>query len=99
MAFGDSIDIIDYVNVVYNIYGDSKAYQRLIALLYPCLHAYSYSDTSDRLIVCAALLGRMYKGGYKKDREYIPYTHKRHLSLHVHYAHNTAITITRVTCH
>ena len=25
-------------------------------------HTYSYSDSSDRLIVCAALLGRMYKG-------------------------------------
>ena len=27
----------------------------------------SYSDTSDRLIVCAALLGRMYKGGYDRN--------------------------------
>ena len=25
---------------------------------------HSYSDTSDRLIVCAALLGRIYRGGY-----------------------------------
>ena len=29
---------------------------------------YSYSDTSDRLIVCAALLGRIYKDGYNKIR-------------------------------
>ena len=26
----------------------------------------SYSDTWDRLIVCAALLGRMYKGSYDR---------------------------------
>ena len=26
----------------------------------------SYSDTWDRLIVCAALLGRIYKGGYER---------------------------------